>query len=66
LEAIADRLEGKATVLENFGPSFESVEHAAQEFCRTEAGTNVGALLMTFVPLGRHLDRLIHFLNQEI
>jgi multidrug resistance protein MdtO len=66
LEAIADRLEGKATVLDNFGPSFESVEHAAQEFCRTEAGTNVGALLMTFVPLGRHLDRLIQFLNQEI
>jgi multidrug resistance protein MdtO len=66
LEAIADRLEGKSTLLENIGPSFESVEHAAQEYCRTETGTNVGVPLTTFVPLARHLDGLVQSLSREI
>jgi multidrug resistance protein MdtO len=66
LEGMAGRLEGKTTLLENFGRSSEAVEDAAQECCRTEAGTDVGARLMTFVRLARHLDSLIQFLRQEI
>jgi multidrug resistance protein MdtO len=66
LEAIADRLAGKSTLLENISPSFESVEHAAQEYCRTETGTNVGVPLTTFVPLARHLDGLVQSLSREI
>jgi multidrug resistance protein MdtO len=66
LEAIADRLEGKATLIENFGPSFLSMEQAAQECCRTEAQANAGAPLTTFVPLARHLDGLVQSLSQEI
>jgi multidrug resistance protein MdtO len=66
LEAIADRLEGEATLIENFGPSFQLMEQAAQESCRTEAQANAGAPLTTFVPLARRLDSLIQSLSQEI
>jgi multidrug resistance protein MdtO len=66
LEAIADRLEGKATLIENFGPSFQSMEQAAQECCRTEAQANAGAPLTTFIPLAGGLDCLVQSLSQEI
>jgi multidrug resistance protein MdtO len=66
LEAIADRLEGKATLIENFGPSFQSMEQAAQECCRTEAQANAGAPLTTFIPLAGRLDCLVQSLSQEI
>ncbi len=66
LEAIADRLEGKATLIENFDSSFQSMEQAAQEYCRTEPQANVGAELTTFIPLAQRLDTLIQSLSLEI
>jgi multidrug resistance protein MdtO len=66
LEAIADRLEGKATLIENCGPSLQLMEQAAQESCRAEAQANAGAPLTTFVPLARRLESLIQSLSQEI
>jgi multidrug resistance protein MdtO len=65
LEAIADRLEGKATLIENFCPSFKSMEQAAKECCRSEAQANAGTPLTTFIPLASRLDGLIQSLSQE-
>lgn len=66
LEAMADRLEGKAMRREDSGPSFQSVEQAVQQCCRTEAQANAGAQLSTFISLAHHLDSLVQSLNQEV
>jgi multidrug resistance protein MdtO len=66
MEAMADRLDGKATLPVSPGASFQSAEQVAQACCPTDAQANVGTQLTTFIPLAHRLDNLIQSLSQEI
>jgi multidrug resistance protein MdtO len=65
LDAMADRLEGKATSVEKVAMSFQSVEQEVQDCCPTEVRANLEAPLTTFIPLASRLDSLIQSLSQE-